>query len=79
MDRVQEVIMCERELMDGNVYKPLPVLLNLSFDEVCVIILHYKCLRLSYEFSYMHGSIPVHYVMGNIIHLSDSVSVRLHI
>ena len=52
MDRVHEVIVCERELMDGNEYKPMPVLLNLSFDEVCVIILHYKCLCLSYEYSY---------------------------
>lgn len=36
MDRIQEVLLCERELMEDNFYKPLPVFVNLSFDEVCV-------------------------------------------
>lgn len=35
IDRVHEVMICEKDLMDGNVYKPLPVLLNLPFDEMC--------------------------------------------
>ena len=69
MDRVHEVMICKKELMDGNVYKPLPVLLNLPFDEVCVIILHYKCLCFSYEYI-SYGSIPGNYLIaGNIIHL----------
>lgn len=36
MDRTQEVLLCERELMESNIHKPLPVFLNLFFDEVCV-------------------------------------------
>ncbi|CAH3171108.1 unnamed protein product, partial [Porites lobata] len=35
MDRFQEVIDCERKLLDGNIYKPMPVFLNLLFDEMC--------------------------------------------
>ncbi|XP_074610031.1 uncharacterized protein LOC141864195 [Acropora palmata] len=35
MDRTVEVIQCERELTEGNPHQPLPVFLNLSFDEVC--------------------------------------------
>ena len=35
MDSTQEVLFCERELMKNNTYKPLPVFLNLFFDEVC--------------------------------------------
>lgn len=42
MDRTQEVLFCEKELMESNTHKPLPVFLNLSFDEVCVTkISHY--------------------------------------
>ena len=79
IDRVHEVMICEKDLMDGNVYKPLPVLLNLPFDEVCVIILHYKC---SYAYILSYGSIPGNYLIHvvNILHLYDSaVSIRLHI
>ena len=36
MDRMQEVLTCESELLEGNIYTPMPVFLNLSFDEVRV-------------------------------------------
>ncbi|XP_044182510.1 uncharacterized protein LOC114952477 isoform X2 [Acropora millepora] len=35
MDRTQEVQFCEKELMESNTHKPLPVFLNLFFDETC--------------------------------------------
>ncbi|XP_044166660.1 uncharacterized protein LOC122950740 [Acropora millepora] len=35
MDRTQEVLFCEKELMESNTHKPLPVFLNLFFDETC--------------------------------------------
>ena len=36
LDRMQEVLLCERELTTDDLQQPLPFLLNLSFDEVCV-------------------------------------------
>lgn len=34
MDRTQEVLVCEAEILEGNTHE-LPVFLNLTFDEVC--------------------------------------------
>ena len=39
LDRIQEVLLCERELIDDNQTEPLPCFLNLSFDEVSVHML----------------------------------------
>ena len=46
MDRTHEVLLCEKELMEGSTI-PMPLFLNLSFDEVSFqVILHYSCLCL---------------------------------
>ena len=34
MDRTQEVLVCEAEILEGNTHEH-PVFLNLTFDEVC--------------------------------------------
>ena len=43
LDRIQEVFLCEKALIDDNLNQPLPLFLNLSFDEVCVhLLLHIR-------------------------------------
>ena len=34
MDRTQEVLVCEAEILEGNTHEH-PVFFNLTFDEVC--------------------------------------------
>lgn len=47
LDRIQEVLLCEKELINDNLNQPLPFFLNLSFDEVSVhMFLHIRWLWL---------------------------------
>lgn len=47
LNRIQEVLLCEKELINDNLNQPLPFFLNLSFDEVSVhMFLHIRWLCL---------------------------------
>ena len=38
LDRIREVLLCEKELIDDNLNQPLPFFFNLPFDEVSVYV-----------------------------------------